>query len=52
MTGPFIDEKGGGMFVINVEGRKEAEEIVNNYPAIINGLSEAKLRPYKIVMKK
>jgi uncharacterized protein YciI len=49
ITGPFLDEKRGGMFVLDVEDEKELNKIVDNDPAIVSGLSKSEVRPYKIV---
>jgi len=47
MTGPFTDKNGGGMFVLEVDSEEEMKEIVNNDPAIIEGLARSEVRPYK-----
>jgi len=52
ITGPFIDEKRGGMFILDVTDEKELDEIVNNDPAITSGLARSEVRPYKIVFQK
>lgn len=52
ITGPFLDEKQDGMYILDVENEEELHEIVNNDPAIINGLSESLIRPYKIVFQR
>lgn len=49
ITGSFLDERRGGMFVLDVEDEKELSEIVNNDPAILSGLAKSKFRPYKIL---
>ena len=48
ITGPFTDEKRGGMFILEVNDEEELHEIVNNDPAIISGLARAEVRPYTI----
>lgn len=52
ITGPFLDEKRGGMFVLEVKDEKELSEIVNNDPAITEGLAKSEVRPYRIVFQK
>jgi len=52
MTGPFTDEKRGGMFVLDVKDEQELRDLVNNDPAIIAGLAISEVRPYKIVFSK
>ena len=52
ITGPFMDEKAGGMFILNVKDEEELHEIVNNDPAIIEGLARSEVRPYLIVFSK
>ena len=52
ITGPFIDEKKGGMFILDVNDAEELHEIVNNDPAIIEGHARAEIRPYQIVFSK
>ncbi|HSH51617.1 MAG TPA: YciI family protein [Bacteroidales bacterium] len=51
ITGPFLDEKRGGMFVIDVESEEELMDIVHNDPAIKHGISKSEVRPYKIVFR-
>jgi len=52
ITGPFIDEKRGGMFILDVADKEELDDIVNNDPAIVSGLAKSEVRPYKIVFQK
>jgi len=52
ITGPFIDERRGGMFILEVANEEELDDIVKNDPAIISGLAKSEVRPYKIVFKK
>lgn len=52
ITGPFLDEKRGGMFILEVTDEKELSEIVNNDPAITEGLANSEVRPYRIVFQK
>jgi uncharacterized protein len=47
MTGPFTDKDGGGMFVLEVDSEEEMNEIVNNDPAILEGLARSEVRPYR-----
>ncbi len=52
ITGPFLDEKGGGMFMIEVQNEEEMRQIVSNDPAVTSGLSRSEVRPYKVVFGK
>ena len=52
ITGPFLDEKRGGMFILEVESEKELKDIIDNDPAIRSGLSNSEVRPYRIVFHK
>lgn len=52
ITGPFLDEKKGGMFIVEVENEEELQKIVENDPAIKDGISISEARPYKIVFKR
>jgi uncharacterized protein YciI len=52
ITGPFLDEQRGGMFILEVEDEQELKEIVENDPAVKSGISTSEVRPYKIVLKK
>ncbi len=52
ITGPFTDEKQGGMFIIEVEDESELQKIIENDPAVKNGISVSEARPYKIFFKK
>ncbi len=47
MTGPYTDKDAGGMFIIEVENEEEMNEIVNNDPAILEGIARSEVRPYK-----
>jgi uncharacterized protein len=51
ITGPFTDGKGGGMFILDVENEDELQQIVDNDPAIVSGISVSEVRPYKIVFQ-
>jgi uncharacterized protein YciI len=52
ITGPFLDKKKGGMFIVEVENEEELQKIVDNDPAIKDGISISEVRPYKIVFKR
>ena len=52
ITGPFTDEKRGGMFIVEVKDEEELKQLVNNDPAILNGLAGYEVRPYKIVFQR
>ena len=52
LTGPFLDEKRGGMFIVEVDNETELQCIIQNDPAIKNGISRSEARPYKIVFGK
>ena len=52
ITGPFTDEKRGGMFILDVKDEEELHEIVNNDPAIMDGLAKSEVRPYRIAFSK
>lgn len=52
ITGPFLDQKRGGMFILDVEDEEELKTIVENDPAIASGLSTSEVRPYKIVFER
>ena len=52
ITGPFLDEKRGGMFILDVANEAELYDIVNNDPAITGGFSKSEIRPYKIVFQR
>ncbi len=52
ITGPFIDQKRGGMFILDVDDQNELKQIVDNDPAITSGLAKSEIRPYKIVFHK
>jgi len=52
ITGPFTDEKRGGMFIVEVKDEEELNNIVNNDPAILSGLAGYEVRPYKIVFQR
>jgi len=51
ITGPFTDSKGGGMFVLDVANMEELNQIVENDPAIVSGISVSEVRPYKIIFQ-
>jgi uncharacterized protein YciI len=52
ITGPFLDDKRGGMFVLDVEDEEELNKIVDNDPAIVSGFAKSEVRPYKIVFRR
>ena len=43
--GPFLDHS-GGMAIIKVNDRAQADEIIKNDPAIISGVFTAELHPW------
>jgi uncharacterized protein YciI len=51
ITGPFTDEKRGGMFILDVESETELHDIVNDDPAIRSGIARSEVRPYRIVFQ-
>jgi uncharacterized protein YciI len=52
ITGPFLDKRKGGMFIVEVDNEEELNSIVENDPAITSGFSTSEVRPYKIVFKR
>ena len=48
LSGPFTDEKRGGMYILDVEDENEMREIADNDPAIISGLMQNEVRKYSI----
>jgi len=52
ITGPFTDEKGGGMFILEVDNEDELTRIVSNDPAISSGISRSEIRPYRIAFSR
>lgn len=52
ITGPFTDSAGGGMFIIEVESEDELNHIVNNDPAIRDGIAKSEVRPYSIFLQR
>lgn len=47
--GPYTNETSGGMTILMVNSMKEAEEILRNDPAIINGVYSATIKEWSIV---
>lgn len=45
-AGPFGDEKGGGILILNVTTFEEAETLVKNDPAVISGRLTYEIRPW------
>lgn len=52
ITGPFTDSERGGMFILEVENEEELTTIVNNDPAIRDGIARSEVRPYKIFLQR
>ncbi len=52
VSGPFIDDMKGGMFILDVENEEEMQEIVSKDPAVISGLLKNKIRKYNITFYK
>lgn len=52
ITGPFSDERKGGMFILDVASEEELMQIVDSDPAILSGYSTSEIRPYKIVFER
>ncbi len=51
MSGPFMDEKRGGMYILEVADENEMRQIVDSDPAIISGLMQNEVRSYSITFK-
>ena len=51
MGGPFLDEA-GGMALLEVGSRQQAENVVGDDPAIKGGFYSAKLHPWRIVVSR
>jgi len=45
-AGPFLDEKGGGIFILNVKTEDEARKLIENDPAVKSGRLAYELRPW------
>lgn len=52
VSGPFSDERRGGMFILNVENEHQLYDIVNNDPAVINGILENDIRTYSLLFER
>jgi len=48
VSGPFADERRGGMFILEVENEAKAVELVENDPAVISGILKNELRVYNL----
>jgi len=51
MGGPFLDEQ-GGMAILEVDSRDEAQQIVQNDPAVSGGFYVVALHPWRIAQKR
>lgn len=47
-SGPFSDEKGGGMIVFNSDTEQEVKALVEKDPAVISGFLRNDIRPYRL----
>jgi uncharacterized protein len=45
-AGPFADEKGGGILVLDVQSEKEARELIEKDPAVSAGRLIYEIRPW------
>lgn len=45
-AGPFGDDEGGGILILNVPDFQEAEKLVKKDPAVISGRLSYKIRPW------
>jgi uncharacterized protein YciI len=45
-AGPFTDDKGGGIFILNVKTETEARKLIENDPAVKAGRLIYELRPW------
>lgn len=48
ITGPFADEEGGGMYILDVDNIEIATELVNSDPMTISGDLISEIRPYNM----
>jgi len=51
MGGPFMDEQ-GGMAILEVDSRDEAQQIVQKDPAVSGGFYVVALRAWRVVQKR
>lgn len=47
-SGPFADEAGGGMIIVDADNEKEVKELVEKDPAVLTGILANDVRPYKL----
>jgi len=48
LSGPFSDNRRGGMYIIDVKNESEAKEIAENDPAIKSGILKNDMRQYDL----
>lgn len=49
VSGPFADERKGGMFILDVETESQALELAKNDPAVISGILINDIRPFLLL---
>lgn len=48
ISGPFADNRRGGMFVLEVENEEELKLFIENDPAVVSGILKNDIRPYNL----
>ena len=48
VSGPFSDERGGGMFILEANNLHEVVELADNDPAVKDGVLKNNIRLYKL----
>lgn len=52
VSGPYLDEQKGGMFIVEVASKEEADSLAINDPATKAGALLNEIRPYNLAFKK
>lgn len=47
-SGPFLDERKGGMFILKAESEADAKELVESDPAVKGGMLKNEIRNYQL----
>lgn len=48
VSGPYIDSRRGGMFVLEVDNEEDLKGLVENDPAVMSGILKNEIRPYNL----
>ena len=48
-SGPFSDQRAGGMYIIEAENEESAIDVIKKDPAVMSGILKNEIRPFRLL---